>query len=263
MSDAQLINGDAMILGGTANAFMSDNLYPLDQTEYTVPIQVKSGAICNHRLKKPTLQQLIEREAAIVCEREEVAPGEHKFTIDDESANAALWGKIAIWIQGYSTSGYTSDQEIPVTPEIAAKIPDSHKANVIRGSYRLDCVLVEQEDDGFNLDAETYVIKQEIGGETPDYVIHHTLRRPTEGERKEYHRRASQTLHIQGSRRAKARITSNLKAVVELYDRLFIAIDGISGIAEPLKQIDAVWKRSAMQALMGVYESNLGNSQTG
>ena len=103
MSDVHLINGDADVA-----QFMeqSSNLYPLDQSEFTIQIEAKPGLICTHRLKKPTLQQLIEREAGIVCEREEVAPGEHKFTIDDEKANAALWDKIAIWVQGYKTSGY-------------------------------------------------------------------------------------------------------------------------------------------------------------
>jgi hypothetical protein len=254
--DTQLVNGESV---HTVHTDSDVNLYPLDQTEFRVEIETKRGT-CIHWLRKPTLEQLIAREAATISEREAYAPGEYTFTIDDEKANAALWDKIALRVKGYRTSSFTADQEIEVTPEIAAKIPSDHKLTAILGNYALSSTLEETEEEGFNLDGEIYVIKQEIGvGETPAYTIHHTLRQPTEGERQTYKRKSVQTVLIGGSRKDKAKLITNLRAATELYDNLFISIDGVSGASDPKKQVDPLWKRSAIQALMNAFEAGLSD----
>jgi hypothetical protein len=130
-----------------------------------------------------------------------------------------------------------------------------NKATTIRGLDATITSLEETEDEGFNLDGELYRIRQVIGS----YAVFHTLRQPTEGERRTYQQKYQQATYVQGSQRAKARMKTNLKIAVDLYDKLFIGIEGVSGIGDMLKQIYPIWKRNTIIELMKIFESSLSD----
>lgn len=235
--------------------------YPLDVTEFEINVQVKPGVVCVHKLRKPTLDELVKREELSLYETEEIDKGQDKVIVDDERANVALWDKIAIAVQNYSPDGEWRE----VTPELAARIPGPHKVTAIRGLYSSTCEVISSGEDlgYYNLDGEEFIVQQEIGtnSEAPDYIVHHTLRQPTESERQEYRRRASSTVLVRGSKKTRARVVTNLKAAVELYDKLFISADGFTGVDadKVLRHIDPIWKRQAVVALMQTFESSLSD----
>lgn len=235
--------------------------YPLDVTEFEINVETKPGVICVHKLRKPTLDELVKREEMSVYETEEIDKGQDRVIVDDERANVGLWDKIAVSVKNYSADGGW----LTVTPELAARIPGPHKVTAIRGLYTTSCEVISSGDDAgyYSLDGEEFVIQQEIGtnSEAPDYIIHHTLRQPTEGERQDYRRRASSTVLVRGTKKTRARVVTNLRAAVELYDKLFIRAEGFSGIEADklLRHIDPMWKRQVVVALMQTFESSLSD----
>lgn len=233
--------------------------YALSQPEFLVEIEA-NGKTLKHKLRKPTLDDLVKREDLIVYETEEIADGQDAIRADTERADAALWDRIAISVTGYRTGDQGPDAEIHVTSELAAKIPSSHKATAVRGLYASTCEVEAGDDEGFNLDGESFTVRQDIGPDTEPYaVIRHTLRQPTEGERQDYRRRSSQTVLVRGSKRTKARVQTNLKPAVELYDKLFLSISGVEENGQAMKLVDPLWKRQVVMALMASFESSLSD----
>lgn len=230
--------------------------YPLDQQEITVEIQAR-GTTLTHQLRRPTFSELQERESQIVYETEEVSRDEDAINADDETANARLWDKIALAVTGYRGAGLSSDAvtPTPVTPELAARIPASHKATAIRALYISACEVEPSEGEGFDLDGETFTVKQTIGEEA--YTLRHTLAAPTEAQRREYRQKATRTTFARGSRKVKARVSTSLKVYVELYDALFVSLEGASSSEKSL--VDPIFKRQVITALMSNYESSLSD----
>ena len=235
--------------------------YPLDQDRFTIQIHA-NGKTLTHVLRRPTFSELSERDQQSVYETEEVSADQDTITLDDERANANLWNKIAVSVSGYKTQGHRADETITVTPDIAEKIPAAHKATAIRGMYSFTASVEAAEDDGFDLDGENFTIAQTMGdADAPVYVIRHTLRQPTEGERQDYKKKASRTLYSRGTKRTRARIVINLKASVELYDKLFVEVDGVeyTGAQAIQTAIDPAWKRQVVSTLMSSFESSLSD----
>src|SRR5262245_41298765 len=61
----------------------------------------ETPAIVFHKLRKPTLQELVEREQQIKYELVEISSREDEIQSDDELANARFWDKIAVAVRGY------------------------------------------------------------------------------------------------------------------------------------------------------------------
>ena len=138
--------------------------YPLTQTEFEVQISV-GGKTLSHKLRRPTLAELVTRESESVTEVEEVSPGEDAFHVEDKAATARLWDKIRLQVKGYRTGDAKPDEWIDVTPELAAKLPADHKVAAVRALYLFRVEMVEDEGDGFDLDGQEYDIRQLIGGD--------------------------------------------------------------------------------------------------
>lgn len=224
--------------------------YPLTQTEFEVQISV-GGKTLSHKLRRPTLAELVTRESESVTEVEEVSPGEDAFHVEDKAATARLWDKIRLQVKGYRTGDAKPDEWIDVTPELAAKLPADHKVAAVRALYLFRVEMVEDEGDGFDLDGQEYDIRQLIGGDedAPEYVIVHRLRQPTEQQRRDYERRASATTFSTGTKKRKMKFRANLKADVELYDALFVSL---TGATPPDKgAVDPIVKRQVVQCLLG------------
>jgi hypothetical protein len=118
------------------------------------------------------------------------------------------------------------------------------------------CTVDAGEEEGFSLDGDTYTIRQAIGaGEEPDFVVLHTLKAPTESQLRDYNKRASTATSVSGSRKRKIRVRTNLKADVELYDALAVAIFGATP-PEP-RMVDPIFKRQAVQTLIASLNASL------
>jgi hypothetical protein len=236
-----------------STALQSENtlLYPLDQNEFTVEIKAFGGVICSHRLRKPTAKEAIERDSSAIYEAEEGDEG-RIYNIDDQQANGNLWDKIALKIKGYKVDGSSAGDWIDVSAKAKEKIPANHKAAAIRAHYDDQYALELSAEEAFDLDREIYTIKQEITG---GYVIRHTLKCPGEPDRQLFKNKFSRTMLISGER-TKSRWITKTQIAVDLYDKLFISIDGVTDANSALKQIDPIWKRIVVVELMKVFESN-------
>ena len=233
--------------------------YPLTDAEAIIQIFTKRGdktETIQHKLRRPTLAELIEREQQSVAEIEEIAPNEDSWTEDSQAANGKLWDKCILGVTGYRISGQLATDFVAVSPETAAKIPLAHKATAISGLYASKCTVDAGEEEGFSLDGDTYTIRQAIGaGEEPDFVVLHTLKAPTEGQLRDYNKRASTATSVSGSRKRKIRVRTNLKADVELYDALAVSITGATP-PEP-RMVDPIFKRQAVQTLIASLNASL------
>jgi hypothetical protein len=227
-------------------------LFPLDQPEFEIAISTPNLTLW-HKLRKPTLSELIERDQQMPYETEEVSAGEDRLNIDDEGPNARLWDKIAVAVKGYRGQGLAVNDWNGLTPEIKALMPTGHKSAAIRGLYNTTFEVEQDEAEGFALGEGVFTVKQTFG----DYIIRHVMRAPTESERRDFRRRANETRFARGSRKIKTKVLTNLKAYVELYDKLIENMEGVTGGA--IAQVDPVWKRGAVDCLMRSFDASLSD----
>jgi hypothetical protein len=252
-------------------------LYPLDQQE--IEVEIKAGKFTlGHKLMRPALAQLIERESQSTYETESVSDSEERISADDEVANVRLWDAVASAVKGYrlgkSDSTPLSDWRT-VTDEIRAAIPAAHKATAIRAMYQFSCEVEKDEDEGFTLGAENWTVKQTFGDvDDPKYVVRHLLRAPSEAARREFKRKASDVRFTKGARKMRTKVVTHLKAHVELYDLLLTELQGVvfdgqtwetftaktkDQMGAMVRAIDPIWKRQVIDALMRSFEAGLSD----
>jgi hypothetical protein len=239
--------------------------YAFDAREFEIAIEVRRGETTYHfahRLRRPTLEELLERDRAITYEVVEVDSRQDVIHFDVEAANARLWDKIAVFVQGYDFGdGGTAEDWRMVSDRDRERMLGTHKSRVILGLYQDETEPVE--DDGFSL--ETIRIRQTFGTVARSEVVH-TLRLPTEAERIKFKARSTQTQFIRGARKRHETIRSDLKSFIGFYDLLLVDIQGgtVDGLPFAtarrgpfLAAIDPMWKRSVVQSLVNSLEANL------
>jgi hypothetical protein len=247
-----------------------NNFYAFDADFFEVPFNARPTSdkplIVYHRLRKPTLAELLDRESQINYEIVEISSREEEIRTDDETANARLWDKIAVAVMGYK--GLDGWREL--TAEDKAAMRPGHKSTAIRMLYA-GSFEIEGEEDGVSIGADTWTVRQEIGAkEEPDFVVMHILREPTEAERSKFKRSSSTTSYVKGAKRQQVRIRTNLRAHMELYDALIQNVVGgtVNGRGltddngfrgEFIPAIDLVWKRQVIQCLMSTLEGQISD----
>ena len=243
------------------------NLYPFDAAEVAVSFNARPGAdnpvIVSHKLRKPTLMELVARDRDVNLEIVEISPREEQIVTDDEAANARLWDKLILSVKGYA--GNAQWAEIPDGDK--AGVRTGHKTTAIKAMYIGDCSIVGDVDSEVSLTSDTWVIRQSIGDvDNPQFVIDHTLREPTESERIQFKRSASKVSFIRGGKKTRTRIGQDLTAFVKMYDLLVEGIIGgsVNGVEYApsnrqafLAAIDPTWKRLIVQTLMNAIEAAL------
>lgn len=253
---------------------MSDRLYEFD-AEYTdVPIIAKPSGdnptIVYHRLRKPTLQELLDRESQISYEMVELNSREEEIKADDETANVKLWDKIIMSVMGYKNAPEWRE----LTEEEKAAMRPGHKTTAIRTLYASNCE-IEGDEEGVSIGPDTWTVRQEIGlsKDQLDYVVRHILREPTEAERGKFKRAASSTSYIKGAKKQQVRVRTNLRAYIELYDALIENIAGGTVLGSPwlgqgqvmveprlfVMSIDPIWKRQVIQCLTATLEAQMSD----
>src|SRR5262245_51205289 len=150
------------LAGDRIRAMSTNNLYPFDADSFEVAFNARPNAenpaIVYHRLRKPTLAELIEREQQINYELVEVSQREEEIRIDEEVASARLWDKIAMAVRGYRSAGDWRE----LSPEEKAAMKAGHKVTAIRALYA-GSVQIEGDDDGVSIGADVWTVRQEIG----------------------------------------------------------------------------------------------------
>lgn len=237
-------------------------LFPLDQPEPKVEIEVMDGEESKitlvHKLKWPTLQALIERAQQTPTETVVLGPNEKKAQdADAVAANAKLWDKFAVQVMGYEMDGVIGpDEWAPVTPQLIAEIPSEHKSEAIVGLLFANYEIERPKGRGFVLGASTYRVKQKY----LTYEIWHVLGKPSEKDRREFARKVRETRYQTGSTKVKSKTFTNLKPYTELYDKLFLRLEGVMGddpnIASRKDLVSAIWKQSVIDELMTSFDAS-------
>jgi len=246
---------------------LNDTAYPFDAPSVDVQINARPGGenpvIVTHRLRKPTLVELLDREKAINLEIVEESPREERIVTDDEQATCALWDKIILEVKGYK--GIPDFRAL--TDGEKATMRAGHKKTAILAMYAGSAQVVGDEDE-VSLGANSWTIRQLVGPDQdkPLFTIDHTLREPSEAERAKFKRTASKVSFIRGAKRPRTKIGADLKAYVEMYDLLVTDIEGGTVKDKPLIEsersvflaaIDPTWKRLIVQTLMAALEASL------
>src|SRR5262249_36100776 len=134
-----------------------------------------------------------------------------------------------------------------------AEMPYEHKSEAIIGLYASQFETDRAKGKGFILGAQVYQVKQTYGL----YTIRHIFNRPSEKDRRDFARKSRETHYRPGSRKIKTKIFTNLKAYIELYDKLFAGLEGVTvENAQRKDLVNALWKRGAIDALMSVFDAS-------
>lgn len=244
-------------------------IYAFDAEYIDVPIEVKLSAersqILYHRLRRPTLQQLMDRESQVIYKATDISTREQEIESSEEAANARLWEKIVLKVKGYRGA----NDWVELTDEEKAQMRPGHKTAAIQALYAGSCE-IEAAEEGIPIGAETWTVIQKIGltYDAPDFVIRHILNEPTEEQRLKFKQKASSTLNLKGAQKPQVRVQTRIKPHAELYDTLIQDVTGatVNGVEmggssrkDFLGSIDAIWKRLIIQTLMSALEAQISD----
>jgi hypothetical protein len=232
---------------GTATAQDSPKLYDFSTSEHVIELNTRpSGAprIVRHKLRKPTFIELEARDRKQAAET--ITKGNEEFI---ESASSApdleLWAKICTEAQGYLPNGEW------LKGDDLAKVPADHKLAAIRALYQAEYEVVNDDSlDYFALDGVEVKVKQTLHG----FEIVHTLREMTEAERLEFEGKSYRASFVRGKgKETRTRIQGNLKAFVDLYNKLIQGVSGAIGEADPIH------KRGVINAMLAAQTAVLSD----
>lgn len=238
--------------------------YPFDLEFIVVSFNARPNSetpkIVSHKLRKPTLQQLKDRESQIKSELVSVSSREDEDVSDETAANANLWRKLIVEVKGYKGA----EDWRAITDAEKDDMKPGHKSRAIAQMYMGSCTVEGGEDDDVEIGAETWVIRQEIGaGREPAFVVRHSLREPTSPEWEKFKGKALRVSHVRGAKRPRRKINTSLQSYCDLYDAVALSIDGGTVAGQPLgsnnrkaflAQIDPIWKREIIAVLVATLE---------
>jgi hypothetical protein len=242
-----------------------NKLYPFDVDSFAVEFNARpdaeSPAIVSHRLRRPTFEELCDREGRIRYEMVSVTTSKDEIESDDTAANVWLWNKIITEVKGYDGA----DDWRELTEDEKARMSPAHKRTAVLGMYAGSCEL-EGDPHYVPIGPATWTVRQKFGTneDKPDYVVSHALRAPTEAERLKF--KPSTTSYVRGAKKMRVQITTRLRPYVELYDALVERVEGGTVNDEPFSAvnraqfvaaIDPMWKRQVIQCLMSALEAQL------
>jgi hypothetical protein len=215
-----------------------------------------------HRLRKPSLEELNNREGQIKHETIKINARETEIKTDQRAADAWLWGRI---VQAVKCYGRGDDWQ-ELSEDEKGEFNSSHKSDAIAFLYSGKSE-IDGEDDYVPIGPADWTVKQEIGANAqPDFIVRHILRVPTAEERLRYSQTAFSKRYLPGAKREQSNLRGNLKAHIELYDALIQRIEGgtvagqvlsASNRREFLAAIDPIWKRDIVQTLIAALEAQM------
>lgn len=237
-------------------------LFPLDQSEVDVPIEViydDATLELFHRIKWPSTDALHDREQQTPERTENLSANRKRvYSPDGVSANAVLWNKFARQVKGYAWDGVDPDEWTDVTPELATEIPIEHKSAAIVGIFASEFKVERPEGRGYALGAQTYRVKQTYG----PYTLYHVFGKHHERDRREIVNKSLDNQYETGASRIKQIVTTNLKPYTQFYDKFCLRLEGVTAGNEQRKDlVSAIWKQGAVGALMAYFEASRRDSK--
>jgi hypothetical protein len=118
-------------------------------------------------------------------------------------------------------------------------------------------------DETLSLD---HIVIRETFSRAGGAEVLHTLRLPSESERRQFRSKATQTRYVRGAKKLRTSIVSNLRVFAQLYDTLIMHIEGATVDGEVftpanrsrfIAAIDPLFKRSVVQAMINALEAQL------
>ena len=235
-------------------------LFPLDQREIVRELEVvydeETKIALYHKLKWPDFDALNKRQRMISTKNEFLGGGKFRSQSDDGvAANAWLWDQYATEVKGYEWDGINPEQWVKVTEALKAEIPSEHKSEAVVELLASEYETERPKGKGYVLGAVTYRIKQTYG----PYAIWHVFNKPSEKDRRDISRKSRETQNQPGATRLKTEIFTNLKPFVDLYDKLFVRLEGVTGedpnVAQRKDLVSAIWKQGVIDELITSFEA--------
>jgi hypothetical protein len=202
-------------------------MYALDENVIEVEL-IAAGYNVKHKLRRPTKNELVERDSRIKASEVEVAKDQVESHYSEHLANARLWDAIAVQVFGYEVEAGNADW-LPVDDAVRAAMPSEHKRKAIAGMYKMQVEIVASSNGaGFKLMGSTEIRLKQIMGDPdePYSELTHVLRRPSEAEWHAYDRDVIRVLQVRGARKPEVISQPNLQAAINLYDALLSRIEG-------------------------------------
>jgi len=241
-------------------------LYPFDNTTHEVAFNARPNSdkplIVHHRLRRPTIGELQDREKMLSLEMIENGREEQIIT-HEEAANSNLWDKIVTDVKGYK--GF--NDWTPLDAQGKASVRPSHKSVAIRAMY-LGSATIVSDDEEVSITANNWTVRHTIGADpdNPLYEIFHTMREPSQIEHQKFKNTASKMSIIRGAKNPRTKIAQDLRAYADLYDALIQDVSGATVGGKTwdesnrqgfVSAIDPVWKRMVVQTLMSTIDAAL------
>lgn len=226
-----------------------------------------------HKLRKPTLQELIARDAATPYRSRDVGNDEEEVIADTSGrSDVILYDKLVLEARGYSAEPLLFENlDVPEKLAGLAKIPSPHKVDIIRAMFALEAKVEYDEEEVPEIfvwgEGNELKVRCEIGRGDNPYVVVHTVREPSERQIQDYRNRATRFTIEKGTKKPVTKVITNLVPAVELYNALIVGIDGavFNGqtvdVSNPthLGAIDAYQKRAVIDAVLKETQLDLGN----
>lgn len=235
--------------------------YELTQVVIDTTWKGKDPVSLEFLLRRPTLEQLLEREKKSSVEQIQQNAREDRWKIDVGPAQQRLFDAIAKQIAGYP--GWDAPRE--ATPELLAAMRGAHKEAAIDVLYRHETKVLEDEST-MTFDGGEYAVEMTIGAGIDAQTVKFRLREWTEPERRKYLGDDTSINQVRGAKLSHTTIRFNLKAALTLFDACVLSVDGgtVAGKSWAdadrstfLASIDPTWKRSVIDVLKDVWQGKL------
>lgn len=239
--------------------------------------------IISAKLRKPTKDELIKREAMSRTEIVEASATEDELEYEDSRANSYLFDKLVTEVKGFRLKGEApsaSGEWRTADEKLLAVMPESYKAAFVKKMYSdVTAKLYDDGEEGVVLGGGEILPVDLIFGDedNPAAVIRFDVPEPTESERRKYSNDAVKLRQPRGGRKSRNRIVSNLDASVRFFDELMrrpeaditsgspdfkVTVVGRTfaesksnpiALGQFLDNIDPIYKRSVVTAAMAKY----------
>jgi hypothetical protein len=234
----------------------SGGAYPFDQERYRVEINVSRNPrvekLVGHRILAPDLEAYRRRENMTEYKIISLPNGDSEEKIYDADANRVMYDGFAAEVMGYRVGLEDKtplDQWRPLTDELRALIPGSHKSQAIHTMFLANSTVRDDGEQGFVLGGVIpYIVDQEIGpGAVAPFRVTYTFRELSESERLKYEDAASTQRNIGGARQAVARVITNINAAIDCCNLITQDVEGGTVLGHTYKEWDASTLEEALQ----------------
>lgn len=203
---------------------------PLDRGSFEVEINVSTSPerekIVAARLRRPTLEEEVEREQRSATEIRPSGKDGEEYHSDAEAADADLFDRVAVAVKGFRLAGEpkeaASEWREP-SPELKSLIPSNWKALFVRGVRSGEAEIspgLEDDEDVVLGASETISVDYFFPSkEDAQFKVVFEVPTPTERERQKFTDEVLRVIY--GTRGKKSsKIVTNLKASVAFFDSL-------------------------------------------